>query len=254
MKNIFYILIAISIVACSSLQKTNDTNEYAEADKLITEKIFNTHEYHLELSPVDRSLSLPDVEKIQAFDAYGYRIYLPWQIECETIRNEYVSGMYAPGKVVFMFDNPDNSTNSAMFLTMLDDLDEIAAYRNDYKDYIKSKSNYDLVTAALYFTADSISPDDSLSKKIIAMTLLGIKGMYLNESEKLGVISDPIYHFHTDKIKGYQVGDTIRGRCVRIALFPDDNEELNILIMIAEGFKVSQSDIDFVIQNVGRIQ
>lgn len=254
MKNILYILLAISIVACSSLQKTNDTNEYAEADKLITEIIFNTPEYHLELSPVDRSLSFPDVEKTKAFDAYGYRINLPWQIECETIRNEYVSGIYAPGKVVFMFDNPDNSTNSDMFMNMLDDLEEISAYRNDYKDYIKSKSNYDLVTAALNFTSDSISPDDSLYKKIIAMTLLGIKGMYLIESDKIDVISDPIYHFQTDTIKGYQVGDTIRGRCVRIALFPDDNEELNILIMIAEGFKVTQSDIDFVIQNVGRIQ
>jgi hypothetical protein len=106
----------------------------------------------------------------------------------------------------------------------------------------------------LYFTADSISPDDSLYKKIIAMTLLFIKSMYLIESDKLGVISDPIYHFHTEKIKGYQVGDTIRSRAVRISLFPHDNEELNIFIMIAEEFKVSQSDIDYVIQNVERIQ
>lgn len=254
MKNLFFILLVISISSCLSYQKTEDINEYAEADKLITDIIFNTPEYHLELSPIERSLSFPDVERTQAFDAYGYRINLPWQLECETIRNEYVSGIYAPGKVVLMFDNPDNSTNSDMFMNMLDDLEEISAYRNDYKDYIKSKSNYELVTAALNFTADSISPDDSLYKKIIAMTLLGIKGMYLIESDKIDVISDPIYHFQTDTIKGYQVGDTIRGRCVRIALFPDANEELNILIMIAEGFKVTQSEIDFVIQNVQKTQ
>lgn len=242
------------ITAGSGLSKTDPIYDYAEVNKFFTDAIFKTPEYQLELFPVDRSLSSPDLERKQVFDAYGYRIYLPWKIESETIRNEYVSVIYSPGNYALTFDNPDNSTNSDMFMDMLDDFEEISAYRNVYKEYIKSKSNYDLVTAALYFTSDSISPNDSLNRKMIAMVLLGIKGMYLLESEKLGVKSDPIYHFKTDKIKGYQVGDTTKGRWVRVALFPEDNEELNILLAIVEGFKVTQSDIDFIIQNIEKLQ
>lgn len=254
MKKIIILSIAIVISACSILSKTDDIHEYAVADKFITDKIFNTPEYHIELSPLYRSLSAPDLERRQVFDAYGYKIYLPWQIESETIRNEYVSGIYSPGNYVFIFDNPNNSTNSDIFMGMLNDFEEISAYRNVYKEYIKSKTNYDLVTASLYFTTNSISTNDPLNRKMIALVLLGIKSMYLLESEKLDVKSDPIYHFKTEKIKGYQVGDTIKGRWVRVALFPEDNEELNILLGIVEGFKVTQADIDFIIQNIEKMQ
>ena len=155
---------------------------------------------------------------------------------------------------MFIFDNPNNSTNSDIFMGMLNDFEEISAYRNVYKEYIKSKTNYDLVTASLYFTTNSISTNDPLNRKMIALVLLGIKSMYLLESEKLDVKSDPIYHFKTEKIKGYQVGDTIKGRWVRVALFPEDNEEFNILLGIVEGFKVTQADIDFIIQNIEKMQ
>ena len=253
MKNIFYILLALLISSCSSLQKPADYAEYEETDKLITDMIFNTYGYYLGLSPVDRTLISSDVQKKQIFDAYGYRIYLPWQIDSKTIRNEYTSVIYSPGNYVFAFDNPYNSVYSDTFMDAIDGIETTSANLKAYKEYMKSKSIYEICTAALNLTYDSISPKDPLNQKLVAMGLLLLKYNYLIEPDNLDIKSDPFYHFTTDSIKGFQIGDTINGRWVRIALFPHDKEELNMLLTISKDFKVSQSDIDYLIQHIEKI-
>ena len=83
MKKLIIIPIVLSLFACSSNPKKNDTKEYRDTDEFVTDQIFNYYGYELGLTPVERFLSCPDTRKFQKFDAYGYRIYLPWQIEAK---------------------------------------------------------------------------------------------------------------------------------------------------------------------------
>ena len=253
MKKIIIILIVLALLACSSSSKRIDTKEYRDTDEFITDQIFNYYGYELGSTPVERSLSCPDTQKFQKFDAYGYRIYLPWKIETKTIRNDYTSVVYSPGNFVLLFDNPYKNPISDMFMSILGKFEKYDEYRHVYKKYIHSKSNYDLVAASLNMNRESISPDSPLNEKIIAWGLLTIKKLYLFESNELEIIADPIFHFRTDKIKGYQIGDTIQDSWVRLTLFLNNNEELYLTLKMADTFAVTQSDIDYIIHNIEKI-
>ena len=253
MNKSFFIFLTFIFLACSSTQENRDTEKYYEKEAFITDQIFHNFEHALGLSPIERFLTQPIGERGQIFEAYGYRIYLPWKLETETIRNEYTSIVLSTGNFLLAFDNPDNSTHSDLYIDMIDDFEEKPQFRSLYKDYVKSKSNYGLVTGAFNVTNDTISIDDNLNKKVIAWRLLMLKDLYLHEKEEIGIKSTPFYHFETDKIKGYQIGDTISGNCAQLSLFPSDNEELYMFIGTRGNFNATQSDIEYIIQNIEKI-
>ena len=241
------------LLACTSAPKNDAAKEYSDAEDFFNDQIFHSLEPFLEISPTPRFLTHPKATNIQIFEAYGYRIYLPWKVETKTIRNEFTSIIYTPGQFLLAFENPDDSVNSDLYVGMLDALKEKVQLRNVYQDYVKSKSNYDFVTAAFNITNDTISIDDPLNKKLIAYMLLLVKSLYLHENEEIGVKSKPFYHFESYNIKGYQIGDTINGDFIRLSLFPNDTEELNIIIGIKGDFIATQSNIDFIIQRIEKI-
>ncbi|GEM_PF-3057372 len=249
----FIIFLVFIILACSSAPKKDAEEKYSDAEDFFNDQIFHSLEPFLKISPTPRLLTQPKAENIKIFEAYGYRICLPWKLETKTIRNEFTSIIYTPGQFLLAFENPDESVNSDLYIGMLDAFEEKVQLRNVYQDYAKSKSNYDFVTAAFNITNDTISVDDPFNQKLIAYMLLLVKSLYLHEKEEIGVKSKPFYHFESKNIKGYQIGDTITGDFIRLSLFPNDTEELNLLIGIKGDFLATQSDIDFIIQKIEKI-
>lgn len=62
-----------------------------------------------------------------------------------------------------------------------------------------------------------------------------------------------IYHFETDKVKGYQIGNFDLNNKITLLIFPNDKEELKVSIMKDEKFSINQDHIDFILSHIEKL-
>ncbi len=251
MKYLFYITIFFIIISYNSISVGENTDEYVQTDEYFTNLILNDFKYELGISPKKRTLSQGRRNRITKFEAYGYRINLPWDFKFKIIRNEYTSIIFSVNNYLLAFSNPQNNYYSDLVLEIYSNIKK--DMRNFLTDYINSKNNFELVTSSLNASKDVFSPNEPLYEKVKLWLLLNIKRWYLFKSEKHNLKPANIYFFETNRIKGYQIGKPQRDELVLLSLFKNDNEELIIEIMKCKKDKINQGDIDFIINNIEKL-
>lgn len=181
------------------------------------------------------------------FSRFGYEIEMPWDKIQRIDDYEIVTRIvFSPDFVVVVF-------NPAKNIGALDAVKSVVKKPSEMESLVQifgantMQSNYSYIKAELEITPNQFSVFKPRQYAIRTFTLLLTKSAQLMTS-KVG----SIWNISNKTMKGFQVGDPAQDQLIDIRMFDQNDKQYEIYTIIRTGanFKVSQSDINVIIQSL----
>jgi hypothetical protein len=127
--------------------------------------------------------------------------------------------------------------------------EEAAKERRDIRSIFGScatESDYNLESAILYLTPQDLRLFSSRQEMMGNSILLTLKGIYTSAGK------GGVYSFHTDQVKGFQVGSLGSDNHVTIDAFDQQDRKVRLLVgdEVHSKFKASQSDVNRILDTL----
>lgn len=195
------------------------------------------------LSPEYRTIKEINFDKTAIFSAFGYEMQLPWEMDARKQDLDCCSYILKPNDWLILIENPRDSIGSSIFYKFR----SISGFDFLFYD-IPSNNQFEFIKSIL-----SVKPADLKrvhdqnqiywkKSQIIVASLL--KPLYIRELHE-----QDIYYFSLSNVKGFQIGNPEKGNQTKLVLYPNDNEEIHIIVYSGNNKHITQDHIDYIIQN-----
>jgi hypothetical protein len=185
----------------------------------------------------------PNGKKVKAF---GYSVQVPWQeIASKTEDESSLNLIFIPNCIVTI-SNPKLNLN--LYSNSHNRFGPQDSMRLKY--FLEKFSNkFEFTMASLNASSKDYFLFKPYSEFLPLYCFLLNKIMYLSFGSEFAT---RIYAFQTRNCKGFQIGDPILSKRVRLYLFADDDHDLEISISALEFDQLKQTDIDKIIVSFKR--
>lgn len=197
----------------------------------------------LHIMPELRNLSPKHTNNPMVFNAFGYKMLIPWNKSPQYIDNEMAKIAYFLHEGMILIRKPEEAPlNMYQSFKESKEADDIAHFNLVFAN--KFQNNFDFVKSSFYSEPNLFAVFKPIEEVTLLYYQLTTKWLHFNTGMR---IPKEIYHFETENCRGFQIGDPSLSESVTLWLWPDSDTEIEILIQGIGSGKVRQDDIDLII-------
>jgi len=153
-KKTLCVIVFLILCGCTSLNSKTDLDEL---DAYVSSYIRNSFEHELKIVPLKRDIKTEFSFESNHFDAYSYRIHLPWNINFDIYDAKLSTVVGSVNCFVVSFDNPYEDLWSDMILDTLSEGRNEDGYDDSLMEYTMRMNNFELVTDILHVNESMLS-------------------------------------------------------------------------------------------------
>ena len=203
---------------------------------------YRNHLNNLKLIPIDRKIDKANGSAKTDFSAYGYSIYLPWDKELRISENDVAKIGFTINNIGIIIKKPEELPINSYQLAKSED---IKLFNYLYAD--KFHSNFEFIKSSFYSRPSIWFVFKSLKEVNLLHQQQTTKVFHLGAPNNY---SGSIYLYNCNDIKIFQVGDPSVSNIVRLWVYPDQNKEIEIMVISKNSNMIRQDDIDVIINSI----
>lgn len=226
---------------------TANDEEHKLIDAWLKDFLIEKFERVLSIKLEKISIGKSDKYDSKHYAVYGYGLKIPWSDEDEVNISEHSSIIVRFHHWLVLVDNPINKLGPSCMFTD-SSIDFYSLFNNE-----SPVTKFEFAKMALDYNSTDFYNAYNIRKKMIALALMFVKEDYARMTR--GTLHpNSIYYFDEPNVKGFQIGSVENNNPVSLSLFLNDDEELNISIFKVDGEIITQSHIDFIINNIQKLK